>query len=132
MAGENAIKVGLEAMRLGGVIYIAPFFFVLNPALIGQAPAAEVVVALVSALTGVALISMALQGYVSLLGPLPSGLAGIGLRVLLFFGGLMFAMPHSDKLGGLGYLETAALGLALAALPLGLAYLAGKRAARPA
>lgn len=129
MAGENAIKTGFEAMRLGGVIYIAPFFFVLNPALIGQAPAGEVVVALISALTGVALISMALQGYVSLVGPLPTGLKGLGLRVLMFFGGLFFAMPHSGDLGGLNYLETAAVGLALAALPLGVAYVAGRREA---
>ncbi|MEE4347784.1 MAG: TRAP transporter fused permease subunit, partial [Paracoccaceae bacterium] len=42
MAGSNPIATGFEAMRLGGVIYIMPFFFVLNPALVGQAPAWEV------------------------------------------------------------------------------------------
>ena len=36
MAGAGAFRTGVEAMKLGGVIYIAPFFFVLNPALIGQ------------------------------------------------------------------------------------------------
>ena len=128
MAGENAIKVGLEAMRLGGVIYIAPFFFVLNPALIGEAPAAEVAVALVSALTGVGLISMALQGHVSLVGPLPKGAAGLGLRVLLFFGGLFFAMPHTGEFG-LSYIETAIIGLGLSALPLFAAFSAGRRSA---
>ncbi len=128
MAGENAIKTGFEAMRLGGVIYIAPFFFVLNPALIGQAPALEVAIAVVSALTGVALISMALQGYVSLLGPLPVGVAGLALRLLMFFGGLFFAMPHTGAVG-MSYLTTAIIGLGLAALPLGAAFLAGRRQA---
>ncbi len=30
MAGAGPMRTGLEAMRLGGVIYVAPFFFVLN------------------------------------------------------------------------------------------------------
>jgi TRAP transporter 4TM/12TM fusion protein len=130
MAGENAIKVGFEAMRLGTVIYIVPFFFVLNPALIGAAPAGEVAVALVSALLGVALISMALQGHVSLLGALPEGVAGLPLRLLMFAGGLFFAMPHTGEFG-LGYVQTALIGLGLSALPLAAAYMAGRRARLP-
>lgn len=129
MAGEKAIRTGFEAMRLGGVIYIAPFFFVLNPALIGEAPAWEVIVALTGALVGVGLISMALQGYVSLLGPLGDGLTGVGLRVMLFLGGLFFAKPRTDEFG-LGYVESAVIGLLLSALPLAIAYAAGKRERR--
>ncbi|MBD3679141.1 MAG: TRAP transporter fused permease subunit [Rhodobacteraceae bacterium] len=126
MAGENAIRTGFEAMRLGGVIYIAPFFFVLNPALIGQAPAWEVMTALSSALVGVAAISMALQGHISLVGPIRSGAPGLGLRVLLFAGGLLLAVPESAVLG-VGYADSAALGLLLCALPLTLAYLDRRR-----
>lgn len=127
MAGASAMRTGIEAMRLGGVIYVAPFFFVLNPALIGQAPAWEVAVALASALTGVALLSMALQGYVSLVGPL-RGPWAIALRILLGVGGLAFAVPHTEATG-LGYGATALIGLALAALPLFVAARAGQRAA---
>ncbi|WP_312846839.1 TRAP transporter permease [Stappia sediminis] len=126
MAGDNAIKTGFEAMRLGGVIYFAPFFFVLNPALIGQAPAGEVAVALVSALIGVAFVSMALQGYISLIGRIRGGIAGLGLRVLLFAGGIFFALPATEALG-LGYGKSALIGLALAALPLVLATLDERR-----
>lgn len=126
MAGENAIKVGFEAMRLGGVIYIAPFFFVLNPALVGQAPLPEVMIALVSALFGVGMISMALQGHVSLVGPIRKGVTGFLLRALLFFGGLFFALPETDVFG-VGYFETAAIGLALCTLPLVMAYTDRKR-----
>ena len=130
MAGENPIRVGLEAMRLGGVIYIVPLFFVLNPALIGIGPLPEVALALVSALLGVAMISMALQGHVSLVGPLPSGAVGMALRVMLFLGGLFFAMPHTPVIG-LDYAASAGIGLALAAIPLFLAFNAGRKRAAP-
>ena len=120
MAGSNPIATGLEAMRLGGVIYIAPFFFVLNPALIGQAPWPEVVVALTCALIGVGLISMALQGYVSLLGPL-AGAAALPLRALLFLGGIFIAAPKTELLP-LGYGALFGIGAALSALPLWMAW----------
>lgn len=123
MAGSNAIKTGVEAMRLGGVIYIAPFFFVLNPALIGQAPAWEVTVALTSALIGVAMISSALQGYISLVGPV-AGPAGLPLRVLLFFGGVLIAKPATELLP-FGYLESFLIGAALCAWPVFVAWRAG-------
>lgn len=120
MAGSNPIATGFEAMRLGGVIYIAPFFFVLNPALIGQAPAWEITVALSCALIGVAMISSALQGYVSLVGPLDGG-AGLPLRIMLFFGGVLIAMPQNN-LANLGYALSFAIGAALCALPMFVAW----------
>lgn len=116
MAGSNPIATGFEAMRLGGVIYIAPFFFVLNPALIGQAPAWEVTVALSCALIGVMMISSALQGYISLIGPL-QGTLELPLRVLLFFGGVFIAMPQTD-LFDFGYGLSFTVGAALCALPM--------------
>jgi TRAP transporter 4TM/12TM fusion protein len=120
MAGSNAMATGLEAMRLGGVIYILPFFFVLNPALVGQAPPMEVAVALTSALIGVAMISGALQGYISLVGPV-RGAAALPLRVLLFLGGLFIAKPKTpllDMSAGTSFL----IGAALCAVPMLVAY----------
>ncbi|WP_150120679.1 TRAP transporter permease, partial [Sulfitobacter sp. HI0040] len=122
MSGSNPISTGFEAMKLGGVIYIAPFLFVLNPALIGQAPLWEVTVALGGALIGVALISSALQGYISLVGPL-NGTVGYPLRVLLFLGGLMIAKPQTELLS-IGYGASFLIGAALCALPI----LAARRA----
>jgi len=130
MAGSNPIATGFEAMRLGGVIYIAPFFFVLNPALIGQAPAWEVAVALTSALIGVAMISSALQGYISLVGPL-EGSAGMPLRILLFCGGVLIAMPQT-ALVNLGYLASFLLGAALCALPMFIAWRSNAAGPNPA
>ncbi len=120
MAGSNPIATGFEAMRLGGVIYIAPFFFVLNPALIGQAPAWEVTVALSCALIGVAMIASALQGYISLIGPV-RGRFELPLRVLLFFGGVLIAKPKTDLLNW-GYSLSFIVGAALCALPILLAW----------
>lgn len=122
MSGSNPIATGFEAMKLGGVIYIAPFLFVLNPALIGQAPLWEVTVALGGALIGVALISSALQGYISLVGPL-NGTVGYPLRVLLFLGGLMIAKPQTELLS-IGYGASFLIGAALCVLPI----LAARRA----
>jgi len=116
MAGSNPIATGFEAMRLGGVIYIAPFLFVLNPALVGQAPAWEVAVALTCALIGVAMISSAFQGYISMVGPL-TGAIGLPLRFMLFFGGLLIAKPKTELIN-LSYGASFLLGAALCALPI--------------
>lgn len=128
LAGASALRTGLEAMKLGGVIYIAPFFFVLNPALVGEAPALEVIVALISALLGVGLISAALQGYVSLVGGFGPGAGGLALRAVLFLGGLSFALPANDVIG-LSHLDLAALGVLLSAGPLLFAWRQGRAAA---
>ncbi len=117
MAGASPFRTGLEAMRFGGVIYMTPFFFVLNPALVGQAPAWEVVTVLATALIGVWFISAALQGYVSFVGSLGHGLLGLVSRLVLFIAGLFFAIPANDIIG-LGHLQLTVIGLALAVLPL--------------
>jgi TRAP transporter 4TM/12TM fusion protein len=133
MAGAGPMRAGFEAMKLGGVIYLAPFFFVLNPALIGQAPAWEVSVALSTALVGVWFIAAALQGHFSLLGDLPDGITGATLRVMLFAGGFCLAMPGGGETG-ISHWTLVAAGLALAALPLLSARKQGRVAAaiRPA
>ncbi len=88
--------------------------------------------ALATALLGVAFLSMALQGHVSLVGPLAGGMAvAAAMRALLFLAGLTFAMPGIDSLG-LGHLELSALGLILAVPPLAWAWQNGRRVGRPA
>ena len=117
LTAHGTVDTAVEAMKLGGVIYIAPFLFVLNPALVGQAPAWEVAVALVSALAGVWCIGSALQGFAPLVGELGSTLAGAVRRVLLFAAGLTLAMPGGGETGlSHGLLIAGGLALALAAL----------------
>jgi len=99
-----------------------PFFFVLNPALVGEAPAFEVVSVFITAMLGVWLMSGAIQGHVSLVGGLGSGLMGAGLRVLLLLAGLLIAAPGATVLDlGIGHWQITGLGVLLAVLPLTLA-----------
>ena len=121
------MRTGLEAMRLGGVIYVAPFFFVLNPALVGEAPAWEVALTLTTALIGIWLISSALQGHLSPIGRLPEGAAGIALRFLLAIGGLCLAAPGGGELG-LSHWALTGIGLALAAPALMVGFRKGEAA----
>ncbi|MGH1423893.1 MAG: TRAP transporter permease [Pseudooceanicola sp.] len=121
MAGADPIKTGFEAMRLGGVIYITPFFFVLNPALIGQAPFFEVMIVLTCALVGVWFISAALQGFVSLVGTLGSGVTGMVTRLVLFVAGLFIAAPIGGLMG-LNHFSLTLLGFAMAAFPIFIAW----------
>ena len=114
MAGAGAMKTGLEAMRLGGVIYVAPFFFVLNPALVGEAPAWEVMLTLSTALLGIWFLSCGLQGHFSLIGSFPDGAAGMALRLLLVVGGLCIAAPGGDWIG-LSHWALVGVGVVLAA-----------------
>jgi TRAP transporter 4TM/12TM fusion protein len=117
MAGSSPFRTGLEAMRLGGVIYIAPFFFVLNPALVGVGSAGEIAFVLATALIGITFISGALQGHVSYVGGLGSGLAGVFMRVVLFAAGLLFAAPGNDTIG-VTHLQLSMAAIALALPPI--------------
>ncbi len=117
IARSSPFATGLEAMRLGGIIYIAPFFFVLNPALVGEAPAWEVAVTLLTALVGVWFNSSALQGYVSLVGSLGEGLMGAMMRVVLLTGGLFLAAPGGDFFG-LSHWAMSSIGVVIAFGPL--------------
>lgn len=121
MAGAGAIRTGFEAMKLGGVIYFVPFFFVLNPALIGQGSAGEVIVVLVCALIGVWLIASSLQGYVSFVGPLHAGPVSLAMRCILFAAGLLVAAP-AGGVAGLSHTVLTLAGFALALPPLAVAW----------
>ena len=125
MAGANAMQTGLEAMRLGGVIYVAPFFFVLNPALIGQAPAGEVLLVLACAIIGVWFISAAMQGYVSFVGSLGTGPVSVCVRLTLLAGGVMIAAPIGGVLG-LDQIGLTIAGFAVSAMPLVYAWRQGE------
>ena len=128
IAGTSPMRASLSAMRLGSVIYVVPFFFVLNPALIGRGTPAEVAAVLATAVVGVFLVGSALQGYISGIGRMPDGAAGWAARAVLFLGGLLLASPGDVGLG-LGHAATAAIALAVALPPVAATWLAGHRAA---
>lgn len=63
IAKAPPMATGFTAMRLGMVKYVVPFAFVLNPALVAQAPALEILRALVLALIGTAVLGGAFEGW---------------------------------------------------------------------
>ncbi|MGI9249950.1 MAG: TRAP transporter permease [Pseudohongiellaceae bacterium] len=118
VAEVTPMRVGVEAMRLGAIIYFVPFFFVLNPALLLQGSALENLQAISTALIGVALVSAALQGYLIGLGKLGEGGIGLLIRLLIVSAGLALALPA----GGLfGFSQTLLLGVAAILLVCGIA-----------
>lgn len=89
VAGSSPIKTGLTAMRLATVIYLLPFYFVYNPALLIRGPASAVLQALGTAVVGVWILASALEGYLVRLGRVP-----MWARPLLIAAGGMLALPE--------------------------------------
>ena len=122
LAGASPLKVGFQSMRLGSTMYFVPFFFVLNPALIMRGEPAEIAVVVTTAFIGILLIASAFEGYMVGFGRLGHHAAGWMARVLVFFGGLMMALPGGGDLGlshmqlSLGSAALVAAGLILAKL----------------
>ena len=95
----SAMKVGIESMRLGTIIYFIPFFFVFNPAMLLQGSLADILPVVITAFIGVTLVSGALQGYLIGFGMLGVGLTGIIARIIIGVAGLVFAVPGGGLLG---------------------------------
>lgn len=81
----SPLRVAFTATRLGGVIYLLPFFFVLRPALILQGGIGEILYAIAVTTLGVILISGGLQGYLLGVGRIrfPVMIALVGAGILL-------------------------------------------------
>ena len=118
IAQADPMRTGLVAMRLGAVIYVLPFFFVLNPVLVLQeTTVGGFLIALSTAVVGIIFIASSLQGYLIGIGRLGSGLVGWLTRLPLIVGGVLIGWP------GVG---TDIAGVVLAA-PVVLGYLVANR-----
>ncbi|MBW8636312.1 TRAP transporter fused permease subunit [Hoeflea sp. WL0058] len=121
LAGANPMASAWQATRLGVVIYVIPFFFVLNPALIGQGPMPEVIFSILGAFVGVWFLAAGLQGYLAFVGTLGRGAMSIAMRGLLCIAGLLVAAPIG-WLQSLGSAEVSLIGVLLAVLPATFAW----------
>ena len=100
LAGANPMRTGMEATKLGTIIYFVPFFFVLDPGLIMQGEPLHILQLFASAMLGVVILSTGLQGYLYGIGDLTRlGLLQWPLRISLIVGALAFAMPGSPIIG---------------------------------
>jgi TRAP-type uncharacterized transport system fused permease subunit len=96
VAGANASKTGLYAMRLGGILFILPFLFVLNPSLILQGALGDILVSVVTAVTAIWLMASAMEGYLYRVGVL-----AWPLRILVMISGVVLIYPDivTDVIG---------------------------------
>ncbi|WP_152208051.1 TRAP transporter permease [Marinobacter changyiensis] len=98
VAGANATKTGLYSMRLGGILFVLPFLFVVNPSLIMQGDITRILISTVTAITAIWLIASAMEGYLYRV-----GIIAWPLRVMaLIAGGLMIYPDLVTELAGLG------------------------------
>jgi TRAP-type uncharacterized transport system fused permease subunit len=64
LAGAEPMRTGFTAMRFGWTAYIVPFLFMFSPSLLLQGPSViETLVAVVTAMAGVWLVSIGMVGY---------------------------------------------------------------------
>ncbi|MEW5420755.1 TRAP transporter permease [Amorphus sp. 3PC139-8] len=70
LAGANAWRSGLASMRLGAVLFVLPFVFVLNPALILEGNWPQVALSVTTAMMAVWLLASVSEGYLYSCGPI--------------------------------------------------------------
>lgn len=97
IAKAPAMATGMMAMRLGLVLFLLPFMFVYNPALILKGSFAEVGLAVSTALAAVWMLSSAFERYLYFVGALRAWHAAV-----LLVGGFALMVPeHRTDLVGL-------------------------------
>ncbi|MEP7031533.1 MAG: TRAP transporter large permease subunit, partial [Pseudolabrys sp.] len=117
LAGVSAMRIGLQSIRLGTAIYIVPFCFVLNPALLLKGDPADVALNVSLAFAGIIVSAAALQGYVLGIGRIPRDIAGYFARALMIGGGILLAVP-SPRLTGFSFTINVAAGATAAVVAL--------------
>lgn len=96
IAGAPPMETGYRAMKLGMGIYFVPFFFIMNPALIGHAPALSVISYFVTTSIGVYLIAVSIEGFIPFVDFKNKRLRWrVFLRILGLIGGILLAIPVS-------------------------------------
>lgn len=89
IAQAKPLETGLSAMRLGSIIYLVPFIFVLDTTFIMQGSWSTIFFSLVECLLGIWLVVGALQGFVTGIGVV----SPMTMRVALGIGGVLIAAP---------------------------------------
>ena len=103
IAKAGAMRTAFTAMRLGMPLFILPFMFVLNPALILQGEPQQIVVSVGTALVAIWMLSAGMERYAYFAGPTDR----IG-SLLMLAGGLTLIVPEGrTDLIGLGLLVAA-------------------------
>ncbi len=89
ISGSDPMATGWLSMRLAPVIYIIPFFFVLNPALILRGPLVIILISVFTAIIGALFLSVALEGWFYFYGRI-----SFVYRIVSFIVGILFLYPY--------------------------------------
>ncbi|WP_249977325.1 TRAP transporter permease [Vreelandella olivaria] len=101
VAGASSTYTSLHAVRLGGVLFVLPFLFVLNPSLILQGSLMNVLASALTAMTAIWLVAAVMEGYLYRIGPV-----GRVMRCALLVPAALMIYPEwiSDVVGFLALL----------------------------
>ncbi len=115
VAGAPFMKTAIQSTKLGMIKFFLPFFFVLSPAMILQAPGLESLTVIGTALPGIVLAAASVEGYMWWLGRLHGW-----VRLPLFVAGILLFHPD---------LVTDVAGVLLSVVGVGLHFLVLRRRA---
>ena len=116
IAKSSAMNTGVTAMRLGAILFVLPFLFVLNPSLILQGELPEIIVSVSTAILSILMLSAASERYIYFL----RRETRTWEVFVLLAGGLCLLIPN---------LLTDIIGIGALAVVMGLGFL-GKSAVR--
>ncbi len=103
IAQANPLKTGFQAVKLGFVSLLVPFFFVYNPSLVGQGTIVEIFTAMSTAALGIVLLCAGFEGYCFFLKRISWPIRG----VFMFGGFLIFHPKAITDLIGVGVIIVA-------------------------
>ncbi|MBT8360439.1 MAG: TRAP transporter permease [Deltaproteobacteria bacterium] len=90
LAEANPFEIAVKAVQFGIAAFIVPFFFVINPALIGVGDFVTIVMGAIAATIGAGAIAIAIQGWLL-------QRASIIERIMVFIGGLLLMLPEIQR-----------------------------------
>lgn len=88
VAGASNTKTSLHAVRLGGILFVLPFLFVLNPALILQGDPLRIALSSITAFVAIWLVAAAMEGYLYRV-----GIIGYIARLFLLLPAMLLIYP---------------------------------------
>lgn len=96
IAGSNSWQTGMYSMRLGGILFILPFMFVLNPSLILQGPVGPILLSSATAVVATWTLASGSEGYLY-----RAGMIAWPVRILLLIASFLLIVPGliTDSIG---------------------------------
>jgi TRAP transporter 4TM/12TM fusion protein len=99
ISGGDFLKTCLQSMRVGIMLYVLPFFFVLNPSIILQTDnISEIVFVIITAVAGLILLTGAFEGYLYGIGKIPGKrMVSAIIRLAIGIAGFLLMIPEGPS-----------------------------------